>query len=452
MFENLTDKLQRAFKNLRGQGTLTAENMEEALKEIRLALLEADVNFKVVKDLIDHIREKATGTEVLTSLSPAEMVIKVVRDELIETLGKDTAKFKFASQPPTVVLMAGLQGSGKTTTSGKLAAWFKKAGRRPMLVSVDVYRPAAREQLKIVAQAIGAKLYEGADVKSDTDSVVRLAKEARREAIINGCDILIVDTAGRLHIDEQLMDEMQALKKLLTPQEVLFVADAMTGQDAVNSASEFHQKLQLTGVVLTKMDGDARGGAALSIRAVTGQPIKFLGTGEKYDALEPFHPDRVVGRILGMGDILSLIERAEEKIDRKKSDEFARKALSGDGFSLEDFRDQLRQVKKLGSLQSIMGMLPKVGPFAQMQQASNKVDDKQIGRVEAIINSMTPYEREHHEAINGSRRKRIARGSGTSVPEVNNLLRQYAQMRKMFKSMSKPSFAKRLGGMKLPGM
>jgi len=249
-----------------------------------------------------------------------------------------------------------------------------------------------------------------------------------------------------------LMDEMQALKKLLTPQEVLFVADAMTGQDAVNSAREFHDKLQLTGVVLTKMDGDARGGAALSIRAVTGQPIKFLGTGEKYDALEPFHPDRVVGRILGMGDILSLIERAEEKIDKKKSDEFARKALSGDGFSLEDFRDQLRQVKKMGSLQSIMGMLPKVGPFAQMQQASSKVDDKQINRVEAIINSMTSYEREHHEAINGSRRKRIARGSGTSVPEVNNLLRQYAQMRKMFKSMSKPSFARRLGGMKLPGM
>jgi signal recognition particle subunit SRP54 len=380
------------------------------------------------------------------------MVIKVVRDELIETLGKDTAKFKFSSQPPTVVLMAGLQGSGKTTTSGKLAAWFKKGGRRPMLVSVDVYRPAAREQLKIVANAIGAKLYEGADVKSDTESVVRLAKEARREAIINGCDILIVDTAGRLHIDEQLMDEMQALKKLLTPQEVFFVADAMTGQDAVNSASEFHQKLQLTGVVLTKMDGDARGGAALSIRAVTGQPIKFLGTGEKYDALEPFHPDRVVGRILGMGDILSLIERAEEKIDKKKSDEFARKALSGDGFSLEDFRDQLRQVRKMGSLQSIMGMLPKVGPFAQMQQAGSKVDEKQINRVEAIINSMTSYEREHHEVINGSRRKRIARGSGTSVPEVNNLLRQYVQMRKMFKSMSKPSFARRLGGMKLPGM
>ncbi len=452
MFENLTDKLQRAFKNLRGQGSLTEENMDEALKEIRLALLEADVNFKVVKDLVDHIRAKAIGTEVMTALSPAEMVIKVVRDELVETLGRDTAKFKFASQPPTVVLMAGLQGSGKTTTSGKLAGWFKKGGHRPMLVSVDVYRPAAREQLKVVAKAIGAHLYEGADVESNTASVVRLAKEARREAVINGCDVLIVDTAGRLHIDEQLMEEMQSLKSLLTPTEVLFVADAMTGQDAVNSAKEFHDKLTLTGVVLTKMDGDARGGAALSIRSVTGQPIKFLGVGEKYDAIEPFHPDRIVGRIMGMGDILSLIEKAEETIDKKKSEAFAKKALSGDGFSLEDFREQLRQMKKLGSLQSIIGMLPKVGPFAQMHQASNKVDEKQLARVEAIINSMTAYEREHHEAINGSRRKRIARGSGTSVPEVNNLLRQYAQMRKMFKSMGKPSFARRLAGMKMPGM
>jgi signal recognition particle subunit SRP54 len=452
MFENLTDKLQRAFKNLRGQGTLTAENMEEALKEIRLALLEADVNFKVVRDLIDHIRTKALGAEVMTALSPAEMVIKIVRDELIETLGKDTARFKFASQPPTVVLMAGLQGSGKTTTSGKLAGWFKKGGHRPMLVSVDVYRPAAREQLKVVAKSVGAHLYEGTGVESNTESVVRLAKEARREAVINGCDVLIVDTAGRLHIDEQLMEEMQSLKALLTPQEVLFVADAMTGQDAVNSAREFHEKLTLTGVVLTKMDGDARGGAALSIRAVTGQPIKFLGIGEKYDALEPFHPDRIVGRILGMGDILSLIEKAEEKMDRKKSEEFAKKALSGDGFSLEDFRDQLRQVRKLGSLQSIIGMLPKIGPFAQMHQAGNKVDEKQLTRVEAIINSMTAYEREHHESINGSRRKRIARGSGTSVPEVNNLLRQYAQMRKSMKMLSKPGFAKRMAGMKLPGM
>src|ERR1019366_433035 len=453
MFENLSEKLQRAFKSLRGQGKLTEENMGEALREIRLALLEADVNFKVVKDLIDHIREKALGQEVLTALSPAEQVIKIVRDELIAILGKDTARVKFASQPPTVILMAGLQGSGKTTTSGKLAHWLKNGGHRPMLVSVDVYRPAAREQLKVVAQSIKAQLYEGKVEEANTDTVVRLAKEARREAISSGCNILIVDTAGRLHIDEQLMDEMQHLKSLLNPQEILFVADAMTGQDAVNSAKDFHDKLNLTGVVLTKMDGDARGGAALSIRHVTGQPIKFIGIGEKYDALEPFHPDRIVGRILGMGDILSLIEKAEANIDKKKSEEFAQKALSADGFSLEDFRDQLRQVKKLGSLQSIMGMMPKIGPFANMQKSgADKVDEKQLNRVEAIINSMTPYEREHHESINGSRRKRIARGSGTSVQEINHLLRQYAQMRKMFKSMGKPSFARRLAGMKMPGM
>jgi signal recognition particle subunit SRP54 len=452
MFENLTDKLQRAFKNLRGQGTLTEENMDEVLREIRLALLEADVNFKVVKELIDHIRAKAIGQEVMTALSPAEQVIKIVRDELMAILGTDTARFKFASQPPTIVLMAGLQGSGKTTTSGKLANWLKKGGRRPMLVSVDVYRPAAREQLKVVAQAIGARIYEGKVEEANTATVERLVKEAKREAIQMGCDVLIVDTAGRLHIDEQLMEEMQSLKSILAPQEILFVADAMTGQDAVNSAKEFHDKLTLTGVVLTKMDGDARGGAALSIRNVTGQPIKFIGTGEKYDALEPFHPDRIVGRILGMGDVLSLIEQAEEKLDKKKSQEFATKALSGDGFSLEDFRDQLRQVKKLGSLSSIIGMLPKIGPLAGMHQVADKVDEGQVNRVEAIINSMTAYERTHHESISGSRRKRIARGSGTSVQEVNNLLRQYAQMRKMFKSMSKPSFAKRLAGMKMPGM
>jgi signal recognition particle subunit SRP54 len=452
MFENLSEKLQRAFKNLRGQGTLSEENMNEALREIRMALLEADVNFKVVKELIDHIREKALGQEVMTSLSPAEQVVKIVRDELIAILGTDTAKVKFASQPPSVILMAGLQGSGKTTTSGKIANWLKKGGHRPMLVSVDVYRPAAREQLKIVAQAVGSHIYEGKVEEANTATVERLVKEARKEAVNNGCDVLVVDTAGRLHIDEQLMEEMQSLKKLLNPQEILFVADAMTGQDAVKSADEFHKKLTLTGVVLTKMDGDARGGAALSIRNVTGQPIKFIGVGEKYDALDPFHPDRIVGRILGMGDILSLIEKAEEKLDKKKSEDFAKKALSGDGFSLEDFRDQLRQVKKLGSLSSIMSMMPRIGPFANMQQVADKVDEKQIVRVEAIINSMTAWERDHHEAINGSRRKRIARGSGTSIQEVNNLLRQYAQMRKMFKSMSKPSFAKRLAGMKMPGM
>jgi signal recognition particle subunit SRP54 len=452
MFENLQEKLQRAFKNLRGQGTLTPENIQEALKEIRMALLEADVNFKVVKQLIDTIQEKAVGQEVMTALSPAQQVVKIVHDELVAILGKDTAKLKFASQPPTVILMAGLQGSGKTTTSGKLAAWLKKGGHRPMLVSVDVYRPAARQQLKVVAEAIKANLYEGKVENADTPTVERLAKEARREATNTGCNFLIVDTAGRLHIDDELMSEMESLKKILNPSEILFVADAMTGQDAVRSAEEFHKKLSITGVVLTKMDGDARGGAALSIRQVTGQPIKFMGVGEKYDALEPFHPDRIVGRILGMGDVMTLIEHAQEKIDSKKAEEFAKKAMTGGGFSLEDFRDQLRQVKKLGSLQNIIKMLPSIGPFSGMQKAADKVDEKQLTRVEAIIDSMTVHERLHHEVINGSRRKRIARGSGTTVQEVNQLLRQYAQMRKMFKDMGKPSFARKMAGMKFPGM
>jgi signal recognition particle subunit SRP54 len=452
MFENLQEKLQRAFKTLRGQATLTEENIQEALRQIRLALLEADVNFKVVKQLIDQIQAKAVGQEVMTALSPGEQVIKIVRDEMVAVLGKDTAKMKFASQPPTVVLMAGLQGSGKTTTSGKLANWLKNGGHRPLLVSVDVYRPAARQQLKVVADAIKANIYEGEVTEANTATVERLVKEARREAVNTGSDVLIVDTAGRLHIDDQLMEEMQSLKKLLNPSEILFVADSMTGQDAVRSADEFHKKLTLTGVVLTKMDGDARGGAALSIRQVTGQPIKFIGVGEKYDALEPFHPDRIVGRILGMGDILTLVEKAQETVDQKKAQEFAQKALGGEGFSLEDFRDQLRQVKKLGSLQSVIKMLPSIGPFANMQKAADSVDESQITRVEAIINSMTPKERNHHEIINGSRRKRIARGSGTSVQEVNQLLRQYAQMRKMFKDMGKSSFSRKLAGMKLPGM
>ena len=439
MFENLSEKLQRAFKNLRGQGSVNEENMQEALREIRVALLEADVNLNVVKELIEHIRAKAMGQEVMTSLSPTEQVVKIVRDELIAILGKDVARFQFASRPPTVILMAGLQGSGKTTTAGKLAAWLQKGGHRPMLVSVDVYRPAAREQLRVVAKAVKANIFEGDEKgeKPGTPLVERLAKEARREAVITGCDTLIVDTAGRLHVDEQLMEEMAKLKALLGPQEILFIADAMTGQDAVKSAEAFHQRLALTGTVLTKMDGDARGGAALSIRHVTGQPVKFIGTGEKPDAFEPFHPDRIVGRILGMGDIMGLIEKAEEKLDKRKSEEFARKALSGDGFSLEDFRDQLRQIKKLGSLESIMKMLPSVGPLAGMQQMAGQVDEGQLTRVEAIINSMTQKERDHHEIISGSRRKRIANGSGTTVQEVNQLLRQYAQMRKMFKGIGK---------------
>ena len=437
MFENLQDKLQRAFKNLRGQGTITDENISEALREIRLALLESDVNLNVVKKIIDDIREKAVGTEVATALSPTEQIIKIVHDELVEILGKDTARFKFNSQPPTVILMAGLQGSGKTTSSGKLAAWLKKGGHRPMLVSVDVYRPAARQQLEIVAKSVGAQIHVGKieDADAGTPLVLRLAKEAYREARNFGNDVLIVDTAGRLGIDAALMDEMSQLKALLNPSEILFVADAMTGQDAVNSADAFHKQLGITGVVLTKMDGDARGGAALSIRNVTGAPVKFLGTGEKPDALEPFHPDRIVSRIMGMGDIATLLERAEEKLDRSKAEDFAKKALSGDGFTLEDFRDQLRQIKKLGSMQSILKMLPSVGPFQGLQQAAEQVDEGQFTRVEAIINSMTARERADHELINGSRRRRIAAGAGTSVQEVNQLLKQYAQMRKMFKGL-----------------
>ena len=439
MFENLSDKLQRAFKDLRGQGTLTDENINDALRQIRTALLEADVNLDIAREVVDHIRAKALGAEVATALSPAEQIVKIVRDELMDVLGHDTAKFKFAPQPPTVILMAGLQGSGKTTTSGKLAMWLKKGGHRPMLVSVDVYRPAAREQLAVVAESIKAQLYTGKldpDQPHGTADVLRLAKEARREAANFGNDILIVDTAGRLGIDEALMDEMAQLKAELNPTEILFVADAMTGQDAVNSAKAFNDRLGITGAILTKMDGDSRGGAALSIRKLTGAPIKFLGTGEKPDAFEAFHPDRIVSRILGMGDIATLLERAEEKLDRSKAEAFAKKAFSGEGFTLEDFRDQLRQIKKLGSMKSIMKMLPSVGPFQGLQQAAEQVDEKQFNRVEAMINSMTNKERRNSAIINGSRRKRIAMGSGTSVQEVNALLKQHAQMSKMMKSMS----------------
>ena len=440
MFENLSDKLQRSFKTLRGQGTITEENISDAIREIRLALLESDVNLTVVESLIEHIRTRALGTQVTTALSPSEQIVKIVHDELVNVLGKDTARFKTSSQPPSVILMAGLQGSGKTTTSGKLAQWLKKSGHRPMLVSVDVYRPAAREQLAIVARSTSSQIYEGKLDSSEaqhhgTEDVLRLAKEARREAANFGCDILIVDTAGRNQIDAALMDEMAALKKLLNPSEILFIADAMTGQDAVNSAKAFNDLLTITGAVLTKMDGDARGGAALSIRHITGAPIKFLGTGEKPDAFEPFHPDRIVSRIMGHGDIATLLERAESTLDRGKAEAFAKKALTGDGFTLDDFREQLRQIKKMGSMKSILKMLPSVGPFAGMQQAVENVDEGQFTRVESIINSMTNKERRDHELINGSRRKRIAAGSGTTVQDVNNLLRQYGQMRKMFKTM-----------------
>jgi len=444
MFDNLSEKLQRVFKNLRGEGKLSAENMESALREIRMALLEADVNFRVVKQLIENIKQKAMGEEVLTALSPTQQVIKIVHEEMIKILGSHESKLRYANEPPSVFLVVGLQGSGKTTTSGKLARWLSKNGHRPLMVSVDIYRPAAREQLRVIARDIGQPIYEGTpEEKLPLD----LASGARREAAQTGRDVLLVDTAGRLHIDDQLMVELQQLRERLSPVEILFVADAMTGQDAVKSADEFHKRLGITGIILTKMDGDARGGAALSIRNVTGQPLKFVGVGEKFDALEPFHPDRAANRILGMGDMLSLIEKATEQIDQKKAVEMQRKLIEND-FTLADFRDQLRQVRKLGPLGSLLDMMPKVGMLKGLKDV--KVDEKEIDHVVAIIDSMTPKERANHMIINGSRRRRIAKGSGTSVQEVNQLLKQYAEARKMMKSISGGMMGKKFGKMKLP--
>ena len=442
MFDNLSDKLQRVFKNLRGEGKLSAENMESALREIRVALLEADVNFRVVKQLIENIKQKAMGAEVLTALSPSQQVVKVVSEELIKILGSHESKLRFANEPPTAILLVGLQGSGKTTTTGKLARWLSRNGHRPEMVSVDIYRPAAREQLRVIAGDLKLPVYEGQET-----AVLELARAARKDTVNNGRDVLLVDTAGRLHIDDDLMAELQQLKEQLNPVEILFVADAMTGQDAVKSAAEFHNRLGITGVILTKMDGDARGGAALSIRHVTGQPLKFVGIGEKPDALEPFHPDRVASRILGMGDIMSFIEKAEEAIDKKQQVEMQRKLIEND-FTLEDFRDQLRQLRKLGPLEGLLSMMPKVGMLKELKDV--KVDENEITHVVAIIDSMTTAERDNHMIINGSRRRRIARGSGTSVQEVNQLLKQYGQAKKMMKSLSGGFLGKKLSKMKLP--
>lgn len=447
MFENLSEKLQRVFKNLRGEGKLTAENMESALREIRVALLEADVHFRVVKQLIENVKQKAMGEEVLTALSPAQQVVKIVRDELIKILGSHQARLRFANEPPSVMMIVGLQGSGKTTSTGKLARYLSKQGHSPLMVSVDVYRPAARHQLTVIGRDIKLPVFEG--TAEDTARPLDLARAAKREAIQTGRDVLLVDTAGRLHIDDELMTELQQLKELLNPIEILFVADAMTGQDAVRSADEFHKRLGITGVILTKMDGDARGGGALSIRTVTGQPLKFVGVGEKFDALEPFHPDRVASRILGMGDVLSFIEKVEETIDQKKAEEMQRKLIE-DEFTLEDFRDQLKQLRKLGPLDSLLGMMPKVGMLKDLKDV--KVEEKELTRVVAIIDSMTPQERRNHMIINGSRRRRIAKGSGTSVQEINQLLKQYAQARKMMKSISGGMMGKKLGKLKLPFM
>jgi signal recognition particle subunit SRP54 len=440
MFENLTEKLQRVFKNLRGQGKLTDEHMDAALVGIREALLDGDVNVDVADELLAHIRAKALGSEVLLQLSPDQQILKIVRDELLELLGKQ-AKPAFASRPPSVWMIVGLQGSGKTTTTGKLAKWLASHGHRPLVVSTDVYRPAAREQLAQVAKAVGVSLWPGAG----TDKPLEIAKGAIREAKLSASDVILVDTAGRLHIDEELMNELGFLKRELQPSEILFIADAMIGQDAVRSAGEFHRRLGLTGVILTKLDGDARGGAALSIGKVTGAPVKFVGMGEKYDALEAFYPERIVSRVIGMGDMLSLIERAEQAIDHKKAAELERK-LRRSEFTLGDFRDQLKQVRKMGPLEQVLGMLPKIGPFANLPKDAH-VDEGRLKHVEAIINSMTEAERDDHDLIDGKRRKRIALGSGTSVQEVNQVLKQYMQMRKMMKQYGALAAQGRLRGM-----
>jgi signal recognition particle subunit SRP54 len=443
MFEALQDKFQRVFKTLRGQGILNETLVDETLREVRLALLEADVNVNVVKDLLARVRVRALGEAVSASFTPAQEVVRIVRDELVDILGRDAALLTFTREYPNVFLLVGLQGSGKTTTAGKLALWLAKKRKRPMLVSTDVYRPAAREQLAIVAKAVEIPCFPGEGITSPID----LALAARKDAADRGHDTLIVDTAGRLHIDEEMMQEVSELRTRLRPSEVLLVADGMTGQDAVHSAQEFHERLGTTGVILTKLDGDARGGAALSIHHVTGQPIKFIGVGEKYDALDIFYPDRIVSRILGMGDVLSLIEKAEETIDKQKALEVQRKIVT-DTFTLADFRDQLRQMRKLGPVDQMMGMLPKVGIFKDAGKM--RVDERELVHIEAIIDSMTRRERANHEIINGKRRKRIARGSGTSVQLVNQVLKQYVQTQKMMKSLGRNLFGRQLGGLKAP--
>jgi signal recognition particle subunit SRP54 len=446
MFENLTEKLQRTFKNLRGQGKLTEEHLDAALAEIREAMLEGDVALPVIDELLASIRSKALGSEVMLQLSPDQQVIKLVRDELTTLLGKH-AKPLFASRPPSVWMIVGLQGSGKTTTTGKLAKWLAQHGHRPIVVSTDVYRPAAREQLAQVAKAINVSLWPGAG----TDKPLEIVRGAIKEAKLSASDIIIVDTAGRLHIDDDLMNELGYLKKELQPSEILFIADAMIGQDAVRSAGEFHKRLGLTGVILTKLDGDARGGAALSISKVSGAPVKFVGLGEKYDALEGFYPERIVSRILGMGDIMSLIERAEQAVDKKAALDLERK-LRTEGFTLEDFRDQLRQIRKMGPLDQLVDMLPKVGPLQNIPKDAS-VDEGKLKQVEAIINSMTNQERQDHNVIDGKRRKRIARGSGTTVQDVNQVLKQYMQMRTMMKQYGTMAARAKMKGLgKLAGL
>ena len=428
MFDSLSTRLQDVFKSLRGQGRLTPENIEAALREIRLALLEADVNFKVVKAFVDRVRDRAMEDEVLKSLTASQSVVKIVRDEMLALFGDSQGGLTTTTKRPRVVILLGLQGAGKTTTAGKLAMWLTKQGRHPLLVSTDVKRPAAIQQLQVVGDKASVRVHDPA---GEMDPVAR-AKSAVSEATNLGFDVVIVDSAGRLHIDDDLMTELVGIKAATDPSDLLYVADAMTGQDAIKSAGEFNRRIGVTGVVLTKLDGDARGGAALSVVSVVGVPIAFVGSGERLEDLEPFHPDRIVSRVLGMGDVLSLIERAEAAIDRDDAEKLEEKIRANE-FTLEDFRDQLKTIRKMGPLEQIMGMLPGLGGMKAL--AENKPDEKQIARVEAIISSMTSEERRKQHIINGSRRKRIAKGSGTSVEEVNRLLKQFVQMQKMLKQL-----------------
>ncbi len=444
MFESLSTRIQDAFKSLRGEVRLTPDHVETALREIRLALLEADVNFKVVKAFIDRVRDQAMDQAVLRSLSPGQQVIKIVRDEMLALFGDAEGGLRKDPRLPRVVLLLGLQGSGKTTTSGKLGKWLAKQGRHPLMVSTDVRRPAAIRQLAIVGEQADVRVYE-----PETMDPVARASGALAEAKAKGFDTVIVDTAGRLHIDDDLMDELQAIKTAVQPSDLLYVADAMTGQDAIKSAGEFNRRVGVTGVVLTKLDGDARGGAALSVVSVVGVPIAFVGSGEQLDDLELFHPDRIVSRMLGMGDVLSLIEKAEQAIDEGEAAQLEEKLRKND-FTLDDFRKQLKTIRRMGPLESILGMIPGLGNLKQL--ADNKPDEKQMGRVEAIIGSMTPDERSNDRIINGSRRKRIANGSGTTVEEVNRLLKQFTEMRRVLQMMSQGGLPGMGKGMKLPKM
>ena len=442
MFQSLTEKLNNAFKKFRSKGKLTEADVKAGMREIKLALLEADVNFKVVKSFINTVSERAVGTEVLESLMPAQQIVKIVNEELINIMGGTQSKLTISSKPPTVIMMVGLQGAGKTTHAGKLAGMYKKQGKRPLLVACDVYRPAAIKQLEVVGGQLDIPVFQ----MGDKVSPVKIAEEGIKYAIQKGYDMVFVDTAGRLHIDEELMDELKAIKAKVEPTEILLTIDAMIGQDAVTVAQTFNDLLDITGVILTKLDGDTRGGAALSVRYITGKPIKFVGTGEKLDTIEPFHPDRMASRILGMGDVLSLIEKAEQAFDEKKAAELEEK-LRKSTFTLDDYLEQFQQVKNMGSVEQLMAMMPGVKPGA-LKDA--QIDERALGRTEAIILSMTKKEREKPEILNASRKRRIAAGSGTSVEEVNKLLRQFEQIKTLMKQFSGKNGRQKFGKMKLP--